>query len=321
MNKIKSIILLFLFQILISFTGVFSQVVKPLKFGDFESWTTREVKESKIIGGNLRTIYVNGPKEHITADKLSPYEYGTKTIWSSSNVYAKVAGITKASCSIEPEKRGDGTCVRLDTKIERVKVLGLINVSVLVSGSLFTGATIEPIKSADDPYCNICFGIPFTQRPKALVLDYKCKISPNNYVMKHSGVSSKRIDGMQDKAEIWLYLQKRWEDAEGNIHAVRIGTMRTQLDHDELEWKNAQRMEIHYGDISKSSYYKEYMHLNGPYRTRNSKGNVVPIQEEGWGNPNDTPTHMILMITSGDKGAFIGSEGNTLWVDNVGLEY
>lgn len=295
--------------------------VKPLQYGDFESWTSREVKESGVIGGKTKTIYVWGPNEKQTASQLAPYPYSSKTIWSSSDVYAKVVGITKASLSVEPEKRDSGHCVCLNTRIERVQVLGLINVSVLVSGSLFTGETQEPIKSADDPYSNISFGIPFTQRPKALVVDYKCKVSPNNYVMKYSGIGSSRIDGKQDKAEIWLYLQKRWEDEKGNVHAVRVGTMRKQLDKDVPEWQNQARFEIHYGDITGTDCYKDYMRLNGPYRTKNSKGKIVPIIEEGWSGANETPTHMILMFTTGNHGAFIGTEGNTLWVDNVGLEY
>jgi len=298
-----------------------AQIIKPLNFGNFESWITREVKESKIIGGKMKKIYVIGPQEYITSDLLAPFSYRKKTIWSSSNVYAKVAGIIKASNSVEPEERGDGYCARLDTRIEHVKVLGIINVSVLVSGSFFTGETIEPIKSTDDPYCNMSFGTPFNQKPKALLLDYKCNISSNNYVMKYPGVGSKKIEGIQDKAEIWIYLQKRWEDADGNIHALRVGTMRTQFDQNVPEWKNQQRFEIHYGDISQTSYYKEYMHLNGPYRARNSKGAIVPIIEEGWGTEKDLPTHMILMVTSGNQGAFIGSIGNTLWVDNLQFEY
>lgn len=304
-----------------SIVGNLSAQVKPLKYGDFESWTTREVKESAIIGGKTKTIYVWGPKEKYSDDQLAPYPYAQKTIWSSSDIYAKVMGVTKASYSAEPEKRDNGYCVRLDTKLERVQALRFINISVMVSGSLFTGETYEPIKSADDPYSNLSFGVPFTQKPKALVVDYKCKISPKNYVMKCSGFSSERIEGKQDKAEIWLYLQKRWEDEKGNIHALRVGTMRKQFEKDELTWNNQVHFDIHYGDISKSDYYKDYMCLNGPYRAKNSKGKIVPIQEEGWASEEDQPTHMILMFTAGNHGAFIGTEGNTLWVDNVGFEY
>lgn len=313
--------LVFLLSIFFSIGFASAQLV-PLNFGNFETWTTRDVKESAVIGGATKSIYVLGPNEHIPTSKLAPYPYGKKTFWSSSNTYARVAGVVKSSCSVEPEFRDSANkCARLDTKVEKVKVLGLINVSVLVSGSLFTGETIEPIKSADDPYCNISFGVPFNKKPKALVLDYKCKISKNNYVMKISGMSSKRIDGVQDRAEIIVYLQKRWEDAEGNIHAVRVGTMRTQLTEDVPDWKNAQRMEIHYGNITQTDYYKDYMQLSSRYRAKNSKGMVVPIQEEGWGSEQDTPTHVLVMATAGNHGAFIGTVGNTLWVDNICFEY
>lgn len=302
--------------------SVLNAQVEPIKYGDFESWTTRMVKESGLIGGKEKTIYVIGPKDAYSADQLAPYNYKSHTPWTSSNVYAKVAGIVKASCSVIPEKRDDGgICCRMDTKLDGVKVLGMISVHVLISGSIFTGQTIEPIKGAGDPYCNLDFGIPFNKKPKALVLDYKCLISQNNYVEKWPGVGHKNINGIQDKAEFWIYLQKRWEDKDGKIHALRIGTAREQLDHDEPQWQNGHRVEIHYGDITKTSYYKNYMALNGPYRALNSKGEVVPIIEEGWGSENDTPTHVIVMLTAGNQGAFIGTLGNTLWVDNVAWEY
>lgn len=298
----------------------YAQTLEPIPFGDFESWATREIKESGIIGGRTKLLYAVGPEEYIKGNL--PYDYESKTIWTMSNAYAKVAGIHKGSNTVQPEARGNGRCARLDTKIDDVTVFGFIDVSVLVSGSMFLGQTIEPITGAGDPYKNLNFGMPFTRKPKALVLDYKCIISPENYVMKIPGVgANKRINGIQDKAEFFVYLQKRWEDEDGNLHALRIGTAREQLDHDVPEWVNGHRVEIHYGDITKTNYYQDFMHLNGPYRARNSKGQIVPIIEEGWGDANDTPTHVILMLTAGNQGAFIGTVGNTLWVDNVCWEF
>ena len=55
--------------------------------------------------------------------------------------------------------------------------------------------------------------------------------------------------------------------------------------------------------------------------TVNSKGKRVPILEEEWGDPDTPVTHAILNITAGSHGAFVGEPGNTLWVDNVRLEY
>lgn len=296
-----------------------AQTIDPIEYGDFESWTTREIKESAIIGGNTKLLYVVGPEGYIKGN--IPYDYKANTPWTMSNAYAKVAGIHKGSNTVQPEARGNGRCARLDTKMEDVTVLGFIDISVLVSGSMFLGQTIEPITGTGDPYKNLNFGIPFTRKPKALVLDYKCIISTNNYVMKFPGVGSKRIDGVQDKAEFFVYLQKRWEDKDGNIHALRVGTAREQLDHDVPEWVNKHRVEIHYGDITKTDYYQDFMHLNGPYRAMNSKGKIVPVLEEGWGSEDDEPTHVIMMITAGNQGAFIGTVGNTLWVDNVCWEY
>ena len=300
-----------------------AQVVEPIQYGDFESWTSRTIYESGIIGGQTRTVYVIGPNNHI--DGNIPYIYGPETQWSSSNVYAKVAGISKGSCSVEPEVRGNGRCARLDTKMESVKVLGIINVEVLVSGSFFLGKTYEPITNTNDPYAKIEMGIPFTKKPKALILDYKCLISSNNYVMKHPGVGSYRLKDRQDKGEFIVYLQKRWEDEKGHIYAKRVGTMRYQLDHNVPEWQNNTRFPIHYGDISNTEYYKDFMQLSGEdglqYKAMNSKGKMELIREIGWAEEDEEPTHIIVMITSGNQGAFIGTVGNTLWVDNIKFEY
>ena len=308
--------------IALSFAAL-AQVVEPIKFGDFETWTSRKIYESGIIGGQERMVYVIGPEKHI--DGNIPYIYGEETSWSSSNVYAKVAGINKGSCTVVPEERGAGRCARLDTKMEGVKVLGIINIEVLVSGSFFLGKTYEPIANANDPYAKIEMGIPFTKKPKALILDYKCLISSNNYVMKCPGVGSTRIKNRQDKGEFIVYLQKRWEDEKGHIYAKRVGTMRYQLDHNVPEWQNATRFPIHYGDISGTEYYKDFMALTGEdglqYKAMNSKGRMELIREIGWAEKDEEPTHIILMITSGNQGAFIGTVGNTVWVDNISWEF
>ena len=317
----KFLLIAFTF-IALSFAAT-AQVVEPIKFGDFETWTSRKIYESGIIGGQERMVYVIGPEKHI--DGNIPYIYGEETSWSSSNVYAKVAGISKGSCTVVPEARGEGKCARLDTKMEGVKVLGIINIEVLVSGSFFLGKTYEPIANANDPYAKIEMGIPFTKKPKALILDYKCLISSNHYVMKCPGVGSTRIKNRQDKGEFIVYLQKRWEDEKGRIYAKRVGTMRHQLDHNVPEWQNATRFPIHYGDISGTEYYKDFMALSGEnghqYKAMNSKGHMELIREIGWADENEEPTHIILMITSGNQGAFIGTVGNTVWVDNISWEF
>ncbi len=53
----------------------------------------------------------------------------------------------------------------------------------------------------------------------------------------------------------------------------------------------------------------------------NGTGKRTRIREEGWAEPGTVPTHAVLHIASGSRGAFEGEIGNTLWVDNVRLEY
>ena len=126
-----------------------------------------------------------------------------------------------------------------------------------------------------------------------------------------------------DMADCVLYLQKRWEDADGNILAKRVGTMVQRFNRN-TGWVNNAKFTIHYGDITKQSFYKSYMGLTtGDFvkYARNSKGKLVKIQEVGWADANETPTHIVLAFNSSHGGAYIGSEGNTLWVDNVRLCY
>ena len=59
---------------------------------------------------------------------------------------ARVAGITKTNTSVFPEKRGDGFCARMDTRMESVKVFGIVDITVLAAGSMFLGEVHEPIK-------------------------------------------------------------------------------------------------------------------------------------------------------------------------------
>ena len=63
------------------------------------------------------------------------------------------------------------------------------------------------------------------------------------------------------------------------------------------------------------------MGLNSQFYMKNSKGKMVPIKEIEWGTSDDTPTHLIVKFDSSNGGAYTGTVGNTLWVDNVRLVY
>ena len=44
-------------------------------------------------------------------------------------------------------------------------------------------------------------------------------------------------------------------------------------------------------------------------------------KRSGWASKDEHPTHLILQFTSSMGGAFVGSPGNKLWIDNVNLVY
>ncbi|MGL5912555.1 MAG: PCMD domain-containing protein [Bacteroidales bacterium] len=294
---------------------------KLLPYGDMNQWITRQIKESAIIGGNIKEVYEIGPPQTISG--ATPYTNQGGSLWATSNVLAKMAGVVKTNTSVFPEKRDDGYCVRLETRLESVKVLGLLDITVLAAGSLFLGTVHEPISSMKQPYKMLQMGVPFTKRPTALQYDYKIKISDAPKRIKATGFSAITDISGKDYIATILTLQKRWEDKEGNILAKRIGTLVVHYDKTIPDWQNNTNYQILYGDISQHpSYDPKTMGLNANERfTMNSKNESVAINEIAWGAPNEKPTHLILQFTSSHGGAYIGSPGNTFWVDNVKFIY
>lgn len=294
---------------------------RPLKYGDMEQWITRNIKESRVIGGNTRQVYEIGPTQTVDGDKAYTPQGGSP--WATSNVMAKVAGVTKTSNAVYPaDHPGHGKCARLCTELAKCKVLGLVNIEVLATGSIFFGQMLEPITSTSNPYSKMEMGIPFTQRPKALIFDYKV-VDPGKGIITRATTGHKTTRKGKDSADAYVYLQRRWEDADGNIHAKRVGTARERYSGNS-DWQDGHRMDIHYGDITQTSYYQPYMMLlNGDraYYARNSRGKMVPVQEEGWDAPDATPTHAIVMFCSGSGVAYEGALGMELWVDNIAFDY
>lgn len=294
--------------------------VEPLPFGNMDQWVTREIKESGIIGGNEKKVYAIGPTSTIVGAK--PYTNQGGSPWATSNVMARVSGITKTNTSVFPEKRGDGFCARLDTRMESVKVLGIVDITVLAAGSMFLGTVHEPIKGTKNPNKMLQMGIPFTKRPVAIQFDYKVKMSDRENRIRATGFSKITDVAGKDFPAVILTLQKRWEDADGNVYAKRVGTMVNYYYHS-TDWKNNATYEIMYGDITGNPNYKAHqMRLGADERyTINSKGESVPVREVAWGTEEDVPTHLMLQFTSSHGGAYIGSPGNSLYIDNVKLVY
>lgn len=311
---------LFAYMLLMSINGYGQERFVPFKYGDFNSWVTRHVKESGIIGGDTKTLYEVGPTQSISGNE--PYTNKGGSPWGTSNVMAKVSGITKTNVSVFREKRDAGYCAKLVTHIEKVKVLGLININVLAAGSLYLGDMKEPITGTKEGPQALNWGIPFTGRPKALRYDYKVAIANSPDRIRLTGFSGKSTIKGKDLAVTVLLLQKRHEDAKGNITAKRVGTLVITYDKSTQEWKNGATYEIWYGDIRRrKDYNAELMGLRSTDYARNSHGKSVPVKETGFATADEKPTHLVLQFSSSHGGAYIGSPGNTFWVDNVGLVY
>lgn len=279
-----------------------------------DSWIMRNIKESGIIGGNERILYEIGHPD--TIPEALPHNPGDSP-WETSSVYAKVSGITKGSSTVFPEKRGNGYAARLETRLEEVAVLGLINLKVLATGTIFTGSIMEPVRDSKDPMQKLMQGIPFSKRIKGIKFDYKAKTGGKR--MKATGFSKSNLKG-KNAADICVLLQKRWEDEEGNVMAKRVGTGWIRITESTPDWVNGFELPVAYGDITRSADYQPYKGLyNGDdiICGKNSKGENKRITEVGWGDENDQPTHIIIRFSAGYGGAYVGAVGDVLWIDNV----
>ena len=181
--------------IMLSFAGQLraqNDTTELFPYGDMNQWMVRVVDESLVIGGNTKYLYEITPGD--TLKNNTPYKNSISP-WATSTVMAKVSGVVKASVTVFPEKRDSGYCARLETRMERVKVLGLINISVLATGTIFVGEVMEPVRDTKNPQSKLNNNIPFTKRPKALEFDYK--VEPGNrskrQVSAVSSISRNRI--------------------------------------------------------------------------------------------------------------------------------
>jgi hypothetical protein len=295
--------------------------IEYLPFGKMDSWTVRYIKESILLGGKTRQLYVVAKTDTIRENKS--YPYGTNgSPWSTSNAYAKVCGVDKAAISVTPEPRGNGYCCRLETTLQTVTAVG-IDLKALATGSIYVGKLLDPVtlEGIKDPMKAIDMGIPFTKRPVALLIDYKALIHQNKKMVRATG-STKVVEVKgKDEGEIILFLQHRWEDKDGNIYAYRVGTASEHITQSISEWKNNHHLPVRYGDISNLPDYKSWEKLyKDRFMARNSKGKMVPVQEIGY-KEDVMPTHMILQISAGCHEPFTGCPGNVLWCDNIRLVY
>ncbi|MCQ2172861.1 MAG: PCMD domain-containing protein [Bacteroidales bacterium] len=286
-------------------TASYGQKIEKVPFGDFENWTVRYIKESSIIGGETKVNYVIAPTDTIRQN--APYNY-SKTIWGSSNAYAVVMGVTKVTCSVTPDKGPTGRCAKLENTMVSVKAAGMISVNVLATGAIYWGKMLEPITSTNNPMTFLDWGIPFTKRPVAVIVDFKAYL-PNTGKIKKG---NKDIDGY-DPEQIMFILQNRSKDAGGKTHVTRVGTAVHRIEKSTDGWVRNFRIPVIYGDATKDKAYKSYMNL--------MPKNTAPMPEEAWGNPDTPVTHAYFSCSSGTQSDLSGAVGNILWIDNVRLEY
>ena len=295
--------------------------LEPIPYGDFSKWKKRGITESKLIGGAHKTIYEIAPEGSVEGN--IPYLNEGGSPWATSNVYAKVAGVVKGSNTVTPAIHEGNRCAKMEAKMEQVKVLGLVNMDVMVAGTIFLGQVYEPITSPKGPFSKMEMGIPYTKRPKSLVYDFKVDMPEDNTRTKSTGFSPKKTLQGRDNAEVYVLLQKRWEDADGKIYAQRVGTGRERYNKS-IPWTKGHELPIHYGDITKASFYKPWMGLlNGDkaYYAKNSKGKLVPVEEVEWAPADAVPTHVLVMVSSSCGEPFVGTEGLTIYVDNIAFGF
>ena len=269
--------------------------VVTLPYGNMDEWLVREIKESKIIGGKQKLLYEVAPIDTIVGNIA--YENQGNSPWAVSNVMAKVAGVTKTNTSVFPERRGDGWCARLETRMESVRVLGLVDIEVVAAGSLFLGSVHEPIRGTKNPQSMLMSGIPFTETPKAIRFDYKVKVMPEMYRVRSTGFSRKtKVEG-QDSVAVILLLQKRWEDEDGNVFAKRVGTMVQRYSESSEDWVNDVTYPILYKfaleNKTKNSEFKFYIQQHEPqhYHSARRPGLAAPAgrRPDGPGSGNENP--------------------------------
>lgn len=320
MKRLQKITLTLLASVLLTLGCQAEGKFVPFKYGNFDTWVVRHVHESSVIGGNTKTLYEIGPHHEITGEK--PYVNLGGSPWGTSNVMAKVMGVVKTNNSVYRDVHGSGHCAKMETHIETCKVLGLMNIKVLAAGSIFLGDMKEPITGTKEGVKALNWGIPFKLRPKAVRFDYRVHVPGSKNRIKQTGFSKASTVAGPDYCIAVLYLQKRHEDAKGNITAQRVGTMVVKYGKSTNGWVNGATYEIHYGNITGKSFYNAAtMGLRSTDYARNSKGKSVIVHETGWASPSESPTHIILQFSSSHGGAFVGTVGNTFWVDNVGLVY
>jgi hypothetical protein len=221
------------------------------------------------------------------SDYMQPGESADNTVWGTANRGVAIAG----DANTVPEDLGGGDFAAKMTSVAAPLIVRM------AAATLFTGKFTDEFPSPSNPRSNIDFGTPFSGRPSAFRIDYR-------YL---PGASYEDADGNPlpggDECDIYVLLQKREGD-----QIQRIGTGWFRDGTEVTDWTNLE-VEIKYGELTASDPEFEY-------------ADVRPEEGESWGNPDDVPTHIVVVFSSSALGDFFtGAIGSELWVNNFDLVY
>ncbi|MEZ5103678.1 MAG: PCMD domain-containing protein [Draconibacterium sp.] len=290
-----------------------------LNYSSLDWWYSRKVKESSVLSGQTIDLYGVG-KVSSQSDFFDMHLRDSSSPWGTTNIFSKMV-MDIGNTRVTPEKRDNGYCARLETKIRKDNIVG-IHLEVLIAGTLFLGELVEPVKGLKDPEKNVSQGIPFNKKPQKVMFDYKYHVGEKCIKATYG---KEPVEGA-DKAEFCIILQKRWEDKNGNVFATRVGGNRVFFTGKQEDWINSAEFPVYYGDATHLPQYDSKIMGLIPEVAKvyvyNSKQKLVPLIETGWGTKDDIPTHMIMYFTSSYRGIqYIGSDESTLWVDNIKFIY
>ncbi|MBO3116377.1 PCMD domain-containing protein [Winogradskyella sp. DF17] len=219
------------------------------------------------------------------SDYQQPGQDADNTVWGTANRALAIAG----DANTNPEDLGGGDFAARLTSVEAPLLVRM------AAATLFTGSFTEGFPNPVDPRSNINFGTPFNGRPSAFSLDYLYTPGPS-----YEDEDGNPLPG-GDQCDIYVLLEKREGDA-----VERIGTGWFRSGTTVNNFSNLE-VEIKYGELTPSDPEFEYANIR---------------DDESWGNPQDTPTHITVVFSSSALGDFFtGAIGSELWVNNFELIY
>ena len=137
------------------------------------------------------------------------------------------------------------------SKMEEVKVLRIINMDVMVAGSIFWGECMVHhlfhyaiLKDGD--------GDALHKAAESPCLRFSSGYARHRFTHKIYGILFKEETPGRDNAEVYVPLQKRWEDSNGKLYAQRVGTGRERYDKS-VPRTSGHELKIHYGDITRAT--------------------------------------------------------------------